>query len=79
MTRQTSLWALLPVLATGDCSCVTLHGGNEAGDDVPVVWETDSRFLLQYMRQLQSSMSTAPDGFEYPTVSFQLGYALIGS
>lgn len=64
-------------LDTGDCACITLSGGNADGEYVPILWETDDQFLLQYGLQPQQTVLTAPDGSQYASNIFALQYALI--
>ena len=64
-------------LASGTCSEVTLHGGFETGEYLPIVWETDNEFLVQYSREPQKVMLTAPDGSQYESETSVVQYALI--
>ena len=64
-------------LASGTCSEVTLHGGFETGEYLPIVWETDNEFLVQYSREPQKVMLTAPDGSQYESETSVIQYALI--
>lgn len=64
-------------LESGACSQVTLHGGFETGEYLPVVWETDNEFLVQYSREPQKVMLTAPDGSQYESETSVVQYALI--
>lgn len=64
-------------LASGACSQVTLHGGFETGEYLPIVWETDNEFLVQYSREPQKVMLTAPDGSQYESETSVIQYALI--
>ena len=64
-------------LASGACSQVTLHGGFETGEYLPIVWETDNEFLVQYSREPQKVMLTAPDGSQYESETSVVQYALI--
>ena len=64
-------------LASGACLQVTLHGGFETGEYLPIVWETDNEFLVQYSREPQKVMLTAPDGSQYESETSVVQYALI--
>ena len=64
-------------LASGSCSEVTLHGGFETGEYLPIVWETENEFLVQYGREPQKVMLTAPDGSQYESETSTIQYALI--
>ena len=64
-------------LESGACSQVTLHGGFETGEYLPIVWETDNEFLVQYSREPQKVMLTAPDGSQYESETSVVQYALI--
>lgn len=64
-------------LASGSCSEVTLHGGFETGEYLPIVWETENEFLVQYGRESQKVMLTAPDGSQYESETSTIQYALI--
>ena len=64
-------------LESGACSQVTLHGGFETGEYLPIVWETDNEFLVQYSREPQKVMLTAPDGSQYESETSVIQYALI--
>lgn len=64
-------------LESGACSQVTLHGGFETGEYLPIVWETDNEFLVQYSREPQKVMLTAPDGSQYESETSVVHYALI--
>ena len=64
-------------LASGSCSEVTLHGGFETGEYLPIVWETENEFLVQYSREPQKVMLTAPDGSQYESETSTIQYALI--
>lgn len=64
-------------LASGSCSEVTLHGGFETGEYLPIVWETENEFLVQYGIEPQKVMLTAPDGSQYESETSTIQYALI--
>ena len=64
-------------LESGACLQVTLHGGFETGEYLPIVWETDNEFLVQYSREPQKVMLTAPDGGQYESETSVVQYALI--
>ena len=64
-------------LASGSCSEVTLHGGFETGEYLPIVWETENEFLVQYGREPQKVMLTAPDGSQYESETSTIQDALI--
>ena len=64
-------------LESGACLQVTLHGGFETGEYLPIVWETDNEFLVQYSREPQKVMLTAPDGSQYESETSVVQYALI--
>ena len=64
-------------LESGACSQVTMHGGFETGEYLPIVWETDNEFLVQYSREPQKVMLTAPDGSQYESETSVVQYALI--
>lgn len=64
-------------LASGSCSEVTLHGGFKTGEYLPIVWETENEFLVQYGREPQKVMLTAPDGSQYESETSTIQYALI--
>lgn len=64
-------------LTSGKCAAVTLHGGLEEGEYLPVVWETENEFLVQYSREPEKVMLTAPDGSQYESETLTVQYALI--
>ena len=41
------------------------------------MWETDNEFLVQYSREPQKVMLTAPDGSQYESETSVVQYALI--